>query len=139
MKIETFLAFRYLTRKQRVGFISLITWISVVGIAVGVMALIVVLAVMSGFDAELKQKIVGLQPHIIVQDIGGARNSSETTNELEALGRHLSMAWHPPEPECGRCLHPSSSRSLMPGWQRSTQSDRIGITTIARGQHSSSD
>ncbi|MBI4430679.1 MAG: lipoprotein-releasing ABC transporter permease subunit [Candidatus Omnitrophica bacterium] len=85
MRVEAFLAFRYLTRKQRVGFISLITWISVLGMAVGVMALIVVLAVMSGFDAELKQKIVGMQPHVTVQEIGGTRAAGDTLEELEAL------------------------------------------------------
>ncbi len=86
MKVEAFLAFRYLTRKQRVGFISLISGIAVVGMAVGVMALIVVLAVMSGFDSELKQKIVGMQPHVMVQEMGGVRSAEETIREIQALG-----------------------------------------------------
>ena len=62
MGFETFIAMRHLTRRRKTGFISLISMISVSGVAIGVMALIVVLAVMSGFDRELKAKIVGVQP-----------------------------------------------------------------------------
>ena len=58
MKYEYLIAFRQLTHRKGQGFISLISFISVAGIAVGVMALIVVLSVMSGFDRELKTKMI---------------------------------------------------------------------------------
>jgi lipoprotein-releasing system permease protein len=68
---ETFICFRYLKAKRKQGFISLITFISVAGVAVGVMALIVVLAVMAGFTSELRNKILGVNSHIVVQKLGG--------------------------------------------------------------------
>lgn len=56
--------------------------------AVGVMALIVVLAVMSGFDAELKHKIVGMQHHLTVQEIGGSNSPEDIIQKIEQLGIH---------------------------------------------------
>ena len=59
------LAWRYLrTRKRR--FAAFITWVSVVGLAMGVLVLTVVLSVMNGFDAELKERILGTVPHIVL-------------------------------------------------------------------------
>lgn len=71
VSFETFICFRYLKAKRKQGFISLITFISVAGVAVGVMALIVVLAVMAGFTSELRNKILGVNSHIVVQKLGG--------------------------------------------------------------------
>jgi lipoprotein-releasing system permease protein len=64
---ETFVALRYLRGvKGQKGFISWSTLISVAGVAVGVMALIVVIGVMTGFDLDLKKKILSVNAHIIV-------------------------------------------------------------------------
>jgi lipoprotein-releasing system permease protein len=63
---ELFLAMRYLRAKRRVRSISVITVISTTGVAVGVMALIVVMAVMSGFEFDLRNKILGTNAHIWV-------------------------------------------------------------------------
>lgn len=72
MGFESFICLRYIKAKKKHGFISLITVISVTGVAVGVMALIVVLAVMTGFTSELRDKILGVNSHIVVQKAGGA-------------------------------------------------------------------
>lgn len=63
---EIFLGLRYLRSKRKRSAISVLTWLSVFGVAIGVMALNVVLSVMNGFDEDLKSKIVGLNAHIIV-------------------------------------------------------------------------
>jgi lipoprotein-releasing system permease protein len=60
------LARRFLTSKRREATVSVITLISVVGVAMGVSAMIVVLSVMSGFASDLKSKILGANPHLIV-------------------------------------------------------------------------
>jgi lipoprotein-releasing system permease protein len=70
---EWALSLRYLKAKRQQIFISLITWISVGGVAVGVMALIVVLAVMSGFEEHLKNKILGTNAHVVVLQLGSQR------------------------------------------------------------------
>jgi lipoprotein-releasing system permease protein len=71
MSFETFIGRRYLRAKQKQAFISLITILSVAGVAVGVMALIVVIAVMTGFEADLKTRILGGQPQAMIMRHGG--------------------------------------------------------------------
>ncbi|MEW6259408.1 MAG: lipoprotein-releasing ABC transporter permease subunit [Thermodesulfobacteriota bacterium] len=66
MRFEWFIAGRYLRAKQRQTFISLITLLSIAGVTVGVMALIIVIAVMAGFEADLKSRILGVESHIVV-------------------------------------------------------------------------
>ncbi|HUL36469.1 MAG TPA: lipoprotein-releasing ABC transporter permease subunit [Thermodesulfobacteriota bacterium] len=66
MKYEWFIGLRYLKAKRKQTFISIITVISIVGVTVGVMTLIVVLAVMSGFEKTLKEKILGTQAHLVL-------------------------------------------------------------------------
>jgi len=72
MSYEWFISLRYLKAKRKQAFISLITIISVFGVAIGVTALIVVLAVMTGAQDDIKEKIVGANSHILVT----ARSSS---------------------------------------------------------------
>lgn len=69
---EWFVGMRYLRAKHKHGFISLISLISVAGVTVGVIALIVVLSVYSGFTTGLRDQILGVNSHIIVQKYGGA-------------------------------------------------------------------
>ena len=67
LNFEAFIGWRYLRSKRKDVFVSLITIFSISGIALGVMALIIVLASMTGLTGELRDKILGTQSHIIVQ------------------------------------------------------------------------
>jgi lipoprotein-releasing system permease protein len=71
MGYELFIGGRYLRAKHKQAFISLITILSVAGVAVGVMALIVVISVMAGFEADLKARILGGQPQVVLMRHGG--------------------------------------------------------------------
>ena len=71
MAFEYFIGSRYLRARQKQAFINLITILSIAGVTVGVMALIVVIAVMTGFEADLKSRILGGQSHVIVLRHGG--------------------------------------------------------------------
>ncbi|MDH5488473.1 MAG: lipoprotein-releasing ABC transporter permease subunit [Rhodospirillaceae bacterium] len=63
---EWMLAMRYLRARRQEGFVSIIAWFSLMGIALGVATLIIVMAVMNGFRAELMNRILGLNGHISV-------------------------------------------------------------------------
>jgi lipoprotein-releasing system permease protein len=78
---EWFIGFRYLRAKHRQGFISLISLISVIGITVGVIALIVVLSVYTGFTEGLRDQILGINSHIIVQRAEGRITDYRDTRE----------------------------------------------------------
>jgi lipoprotein-releasing system permease protein len=67
MGFEHFVGIRYLKIKPSQAFISLITLLSIAGVTVGVMALIVVIAVMAGFEADLRGRIVGVESHLVIQ------------------------------------------------------------------------
>lgn len=66
MSFVTFVSGRYLRTRQKRAFISLITVLSIAGVTVGVMALIVVIAVMAGFENDLKSRIMGIRPHLVL-------------------------------------------------------------------------
>jgi len=70
MSFELFIGRRYLRTKQKHAFISLITILSIAGVTVGVMALIVVIAVMSGFENDLKNRILGVESHVVIMRSG---------------------------------------------------------------------
>lgn len=71
MGFELFIAGKYLRAKRKEGFISLISFLSVAGVALGVMALVVVIAVMSGAETDFRKRILGLEPHILVMNYSG--------------------------------------------------------------------
>ncbi|KJR98829.1 MAG: ABC transporter permease [Desulfobulbaceae bacterium BRH_c16a] len=89
---ERFIGLRYLKAKHRHGFISLISLISVAGITVGVIALIVVLAVFSGFTDGLRDQILGINSHIIVQRMGGSIDDYELARERILTVRNVTGA-----------------------------------------------
>lgn len=70
MRLPWYIARRNLAARRRGRFLSLITWISVGGIAVGVAALIVVIAVMTGLQRDLHDRILGSNPHVYVFEQG---------------------------------------------------------------------
>ncbi|MDP2922040.1 MAG: lipoprotein-releasing ABC transporter permease subunit [Candidatus Omnitrophota bacterium] len=85
MPYEFWIAFRYLVSKRKEKFISIISLISIMGVALGVTALIVVLAVMSGFDRDLREKIVGTNSHIIIEKDGGIADYNALVSEINKI------------------------------------------------------
>jgi lipoprotein-releasing system permease protein len=87
VNVSLWIALRYLKTRRR-QFAAFITWVSVVGLALGVMVLTVVISVMNGFDAELKGRILGTVPHIIIEsttlDEHGLRTALEHPEVVSA-------------------------------------------------------
>ena len=69
LPFEVYVAFRYLLARRKQAFISLISLVSALGIAVGVTALIIALALMTGLQQELRNRIVGSSAHVYVYRI----------------------------------------------------------------------
>ncbi|MGY8992303.1 MAG: lipoprotein-releasing system transmembrane subunit LolC, partial [Rhodospirillales bacterium] len=65
-RFEWMVAARYLRSRRREGFISVITWFSLLGIALGVATLIIVMSVMNGFREELLSRILGINGHLSI-------------------------------------------------------------------------
>ena len=77
MSYEFFISLRYLRAKRKQMFVSVITIISIVGIFLGVAALIIVLAVMNGFETDLRNKILGMNAHVVLMEYGGVLHNYE--------------------------------------------------------------
>ena len=71
MSFEFFISLRYLKAKRKQVFVSIITFLSIGGIALGVAALIIVLAVMNGFETDLRNKILGMNSHVLLMEYTG--------------------------------------------------------------------
>ena len=83
MSYEFFISLRYLRARRKQVFVSIITFISVAGIFLGVAALIIVLAVMNGFETDLRNKILGINSHVLVMEYSGSmRNHPKVMREV---------------------------------------------------------
>ncbi len=81
-----FIALRYFKSKKRHGWISINTFISIAGVALGVMTLVTVLSVMSGFQEDLREKILGVSSHIVTLSYEGRiSNYAELRKEINTV------------------------------------------------------
>src|SRR5512136_550083 len=87
LPFELFLALRYLRPKRT--FVSVITLISVIGVMLGVAVLIIVISVMTGFDRQLKDKILGFYGHLKVYTAGRPMLDYETAQATIARRPHV--------------------------------------------------
>jgi len=94
MGYELFVSLRYLRAKRKQTFISVISFISIAGVTLGVAALILVLAVMTGFHDGVRQQILGNIPHVLVQQYGGGMEQPASVVEV-ALGTDHVLSAQP--------------------------------------------
>lgn len=90
---ELFVAIRYLLAKRKQAFISLISFISILGVGVGVMAVLIAMALMTGLQKELRERIVGSSAHVYVFKLGdGIRDASAEAARLREVPRVIGAA-----------------------------------------------
>jgi lipoprotein-releasing system permease protein len=85
MPFELHVAIRYLLAKRKQAFISVISLISTLGVTVGVMAVIIALAVMTGLQQELRDRLLGSQAHIFVSKVTGITNYAAEIDKLRTV------------------------------------------------------
>jgi lipoprotein-releasing system permease protein len=82
---ELHVAVRYLLAKRKQAFISVISLISIIGVAVGVGAVVIALAVMTGLQQELRDRILGSNPHVYVSRVGGIDDYRTEVTRLRGM------------------------------------------------------
>ncbi len=87
--LEVFIGLRYTRAKRRNHFISFISLVSILGIAVGVTALITVISVMNGFDQELKERILGMVAHATIEGVDETVHDWPHAIELANANPHV--------------------------------------------------
>jgi len=85
MRYELYIARRYLTARRKQAFISVITFISILGITIGVMALVIALALISGFQSDVQGKILGTTSHLMISSLApeGLSGYSQIIQRIE--------------------------------------------------------
>ena len=92
MPFELFIALRYLLARRKQAFISLISLISVIGVSVGVMALLIALALMTGLQGELRDRLVGSAAHVYLFKAGGLDDVDAEVKKVRALPEVVGAA-----------------------------------------------
>ncbi|QLF93041.1 lipoprotein-releasing ABC transporter permease subunit [Pseudomonas sp. ABC1] len=80
--LSVFIGARYTRAKRRSRFVSFISFTSMIGLALGVLVMILVLSVMNGFDHEMRTRVLGMVPHATIE-------SSQPIDDWQALGKRL--------------------------------------------------
>ena len=118
---EFHIALRYLPAKRKQAFISVISSISTLGVTVGVMALVIALALMTGLQREMRDRIVGGNPHVYVWNANGIADYRAEVEKLHQVPHVI-------------CAAPAmlSGRSLSRNARRSTASCALSASCCAR-------
>ncbi|MDV3503409.1 lipoprotein-releasing ABC transporter permease subunit [Marinobacter sp. M-5] len=90
--LSLYVGLRYTAAKRRNHFISFISLTSMIGLMLGVAVLIIVLSVMNGFDRELKQRILGMVPHAVIEGSDNIRDWESIVRRVEEHPRVLAAA-----------------------------------------------
>jgi lipoprotein-releasing system permease protein len=94
MNYETFIALRYFRAKRRTGFISIITYVSVIGVVIGVAALNIVLAAFNGFEGEVRNRLISADAHIHVRKFYNQEieDYQKVTDSIRAVPRVIGAS-----------------------------------------------
>jgi lipoprotein-releasing system permease protein len=112
---ENFLAIKYISSKKEEKLISLSSLLSIISIAIGVGALILVLGIMNGFDKMLESKIIGANPHIIIKNFNGTFNIDKKLLEKIKSDKMVSNVYPSLVEQCIISANGQSSGSILNG------------------------
>ena len=90
--LEKEITFRFLRARKKDGFLNVISIFSFIGIGLGVAVLIIVMSVMNGFRTELINKIIGFNPHIIVDPYENKIDIDKINQDLKSISRDLILS-----------------------------------------------
>jgi lipoprotein-releasing system permease protein len=129
--VELFVGLRYLRAKRRTRFVSFITLISLLGIALGVAALIVILSVMNGFEGELRGRLLSMSAHGTVTGSGGVTGDWRSLREEVAGEPGIAAAAPIVQMEgmiqSGRDLEPVMVHGIVPEFESAMSADVINL------------
>ena len=107
MNVPFWIATRYLRTRRHSGFITLLTGISIAGVALGVTALLTVLAVMNGFENEIQTRIAGTDAHVVL--LGESTAGVRDADALVGAGAAVVV----PDAECDAARLDAELRELL--------------------------
>ncbi len=129
--VELFVGMRYLRAKRRTRFVSFITLISLLGISLGVAALIVILSVMNGFEGELRSRLLSMTAHGNISGRDGAtgnwRTLADTVGSQEGVIAAAPIVRIEGMVQSGRDLHAVFVHGIDPQAERALSGDMVDL------------
>jgi lipoprotein-releasing system permease protein len=129
--VELFVGLRYLRAKRRTRFVSFITLISLLGVALGVAALIVILSVMNGFEGELRNRLLSMSAHGTVKSVDGVTEDWQALVDVIAAESGVSAVAPLVQMEgmiqSGGDLHGALVNGIDPVYEQRLSGDRINM------------
>jgi lipoprotein-releasing system permease protein len=115
MPYELFIAKRYLGTRRKTGFINIITYISVIGVTIGVAALIIVLSVMNGFESEVRSRIIGFDAHLRIRGFydQGISDWKGVSKEIQDVDHIAGMSPYILDKGMLRCIGSAKSGGVI--------------------------
>jgi lipoprotein-releasing system permease protein len=140
-RLDWFIARRYLSARKKGRLLSIITWIALGGVTVGVAALVVVIAVMTGMQKDLKAKILGTTPHVTVLQTGPDLRMDDWRGALATVQKDPAVVSARPFVLSQVVLKLSGSEYSQPADLYGIETDTVGVPPtdmerdILRGIH----
>jgi lipoprotein-releasing system permease protein len=139
MTFELFITRRYFKSKPKQTIIALITLLSMIGVAIGVTALIVVIGVMAGFESDLKARIMGIEPHLVIDRNGQPIVNYEHVVDLARQSPGVTSAWPVVELQVMLRADSRAAGALIKGVEPRAALKGLGIPTLTALQPKDSD
>lgn len=139
MTVEVFISRRYFKSKPKQAIIALITLLSIIGVAIGVTALIVVIAVMGGFEADLKTRIMGIEPHLVIERPQKLIDDYNAFVETALQAKGVQSAWPLVELQAMLRSQSRSSGAVIKGVEPTAAQQGLNLRALSVLQASGSD
>ena len=132
-KSERLLIFRFLFSKKTDGYISIFAWFSIIGISLGVAAVIIVMSVMNGFRIDLTNRIIGLNSHLNIFSFDEKINNNEVTNMITKISNSSFVQYYKSLETNGLIIKNNNSKGVLIKGYDSYEKDHYLFNSIIKG------
>ncbi len=132
-KSERLLIFRFLFSKKTDGYISIFAWFSIIGISLGVAAVIIVMSVMNGFRIDLTNRIIGLNSHLNIFSFDEKINNNEVTNIITKINNSSFVQYYKTLETNGLIIKNNNSKGVLIKGYDSYEKDHYLFNSIIKG------
>ena len=132
-KSERLLIFRFLFSKKTDGYISIFSWFSIIGISLGVAAVIIVMSVMNGFRIDLTNRIIGLNSHLNIFSFDEKINNNEVTNMITKISNLSFVQYYKSLETNGLIIKNNNSKGVLIKGYDSYEKDHYLFNSIIHG------
>ena len=132
-KSERLLIFRFLFSKKTDGYISIFAWFSIIGITLGVSAVIIVMSVMNGFRIDLTNRIIGLNSHLNIFSYQETINIKQIDNLISKINNSSYLKYYKSLETNGLIIKDNNSKGILIKGYDEYDKDHFIFKSIVKG------